>query len=246
MPQIPDRNGDLRKWLGSVNPTGTPPASRASSNSTRLLKITVVEAPTNDRSALLTAITGAGYEASAFDDGDRYLGASAALDTDCLIVGVHAPPSSARVIVECVKPHFRGPILLISACRQVGPVLAALRAGACEYLEEPLNSAKTVTAIQNAIEGRLDGFRYRSPAAEADLINRFGHLLTGREKDVVLRLVAGLSSRQIGQQLGISPRTVDIYRTNVMVKLNVRRTVDLVRMAFHGAEAPRLAADRLR
>jgi two-component system response regulator FixJ len=109
-----------------------------------------------------------------------------------------------------------------------------MRAGAVNFIEKPYEKEALLGAIEEAY-GRLDRDRNKDmQAAEARV--RLANL-TGRERDVLNGLVQGNPNKTIAYDLGISPRTVEIYRANMMEKLRVRRLSEALRIAFIAEDA---------
>jgi RNA polymerase sigma factor (sigma-70 family) len=106
----------------------------------------------------------------------------------------------------------------------------ALKAGAFDFLEKPFDDVDVlIDVIQNAIS--LDAARQRE-AAEAEVIDERLRRLTGREREVMDLLAQGMSNRQVGETLGISPRTVEVYKARLVEKLQIRTITDLVRISL--------------
>ena len=123
----------------------------------------------------------------------------------------------------------------MSAYGDVAMTRNALKAGAFDFLEKPFDDVDVlVDVIQHAIS--LDVTRRREQDEHQQISDRLQRL-TGRESEVMKLLVDGHSNRQVAETLGISPRTVEVYKARLLEKLQARTITDLVRIAV-GAGAP--------
>ena len=107
-------------------------------------------------------------------------------------------------------------------------VVRAFRAGACDFLEKPCNEQQLLDSVQQALRRQRE--RLVRAAAGAALHARLASL-TPRERDVLLPLVQGYTSREIAERLGVSVKTVELYRMRVMKRMQAERLGDLVGMA---------------
>jgi FixJ family two-component response regulator len=122
------------------------------------------------------------------------------------------------------------PCVVMSAYGDVATTRAALKAGAVDFLEKPLNDPDyLLEVIRHALDE--DDTRRRVAAHQRGLRERFGRL-TPRERDVMMRLAEGMSNREIAADLRISPRTVEIYKAGVFEKMQIRTTAELVKLSI--------------
>jgi two-component system response regulator FixJ len=110
----------------------------------------------------------------------------------------------------------------------------AMKAGVVDFLEKPFDDSALLNAIASAL-ARAQGMQ-NDDAEKATLLQKLAQL-TPRERDVFDAIVAGDSNKAAAQRLGISPRTVEIYRANVMAKMAAKSLSDLVRMALRCEQA---------
>ena len=121
------------------------------------------------------------------------------------------------------------PVIVLTGHADVSIAVRAMKAGAVDFLEKPFEKAVLIAAIETAF-GRLavaDGASARATEAEVILA-----VLTPREREVLDGLAQGLPNKTIAYDLGISPRTVEVHRANLMAKLDVRSLSDALRLAF--------------
>lgn len=154
-----------------------------------------------------------------------------------------APPSSVGCIVTDVRmPDMNGielmealngrgstlPVVVITGHGDIPMAVAAMKAGAVDFLEKPFDDAALIRAVKAALErcGKAAG------DPERDRLRTLLNALSPREMDVLRGLVAGGSNKTIGLDHGISPRTVEVYRANVMLKTGAQSLADLVRMTL--------------
>jgi two-component system response regulator FixJ len=121
------------------------------------------------------------------------------------------------------------PIIVLTGHADVAMAVKAMKAGVIDFIEKPFDDDALLTAIETARQ-RAKGEAGRQ--AEREEIEARIAQLTGREKDVFEAIAAGESNKSAALKLGISSRTVEIYRANVMEKLSARTLSDLVRMAL--------------
>jgi len=104
-----------------------------------------------------------------------------------------------------------------------------MKAGAVDFLEKPFNDDQLLAAVRTALASEAGAGKRKSELA--DIQNKLGEL-SNRERQVLEGLVAGKANKVIAYDLDISPRTVEIYRSNLMTKMSANSLSDLVRMAI--------------
>jgi FixJ family two-component response regulator len=123
------------------------------------------------------------------------------------------------------------PVLFLTGFGDVPTARAALKAGAFDFLEKPVDNDRLVELVEAAI--RSDERRWEAERQAQRLQERLDRL-TPRERAVMEQVVAGRHNREIAADMGISARTVEVYKARLMDKLDVRRVADLVRFAIRG------------
>jgi two-component system response regulator FixJ len=119
------------------------------------------------------------------------------------------------------------PLIFLTANGDVATARAALKAGAFDFLEKPVDRERLAGVIGEALMGDEERWNQRQ-AAQA--VEQRLERLTAREREVLEQVVAGLHNREIAVRLGISPRTVEVYKARFMDKLDVRRLPELVQL----------------
>jgi two-component system response regulator FixJ len=121
------------------------------------------------------------------------------------------------------------PIVIMTGHGDISIAIRAMKAGAVDFLEKPFEKAALINAIEESFQRIADAASASARAAEAEVILA---ALTARERDVLEGLAKGLPNKTIAYDLGISPRTVEVHRANLMTKLEVRSLSDALRIAF--------------
>jgi RNA polymerase sigma factor (sigma-70 family) len=128
------------------------------------------------------------------------------------------------------------PVIFVTGHGDVATARDALKAGALDFIEKPVDNDRLVDLVGTALA--QDAAQAQRRAQAEQLTNRMQRL-TQREREVMDRVVAGRHNREIAADLGISPRTVEVYKARLMDKLDVRRVADLVKLALEAQVQPR-------
>jgi two-component system response regulator FixJ len=150
--------------------------------------------------------------------------------TGCIVTDVRMPDMTG---IELLKQlQARGitlPVIVITGHGDIQLAVEAMKSGAVDFLEKPFDDERMLEAVRAALNNRRkDEARSNERAEISERIASLSH----REKQVLDGLVAGLPNKAIAHDLGISPRTVEVYRANVMTKMQAGSLSDLVRMAL--------------
>jgi two-component system, LuxR family, response regulator FixJ len=165
-----------------------------------------------------------------------YASASAFLDAlpelslSCIITDVRMPGLSGIDLLKRLKDlKINVPVIVITGHADVPLAVEAMKFGATDFLEKPFDDEVLIASVQAALRSRQGESKRHTERAAIE--NRLADL-SNRERDVLVGLVAGRANKQIAFDLGISPRTVEIYRANLMDKMKAASLSDLVRMAL--------------
>lgn len=144
----------------------------------------------------------------------------------CLLLDVRMPGMSGMELLERIKANqITLPVIIITGHGDVPMAVRAIKHGALDFLQKPFNGQDLLDRVQQALELDRENRRKRS---EVEHIRAHFKTLTPREQEIMNHVAAGKPSKIIARELGISAKTVDIHRANVMKKLNVKNIADLV------------------
>jgi len=202
----------------------------------------IVDDDTEVRAELAEALDLRGYRARAFDSGEGFLALQAELDPGCVVLDLNMPGMSGMEVQQAlVERESRHKIVMLTGAGSVSTAVRAMHAGAIDFLEKPFHIDDLVRAIGSAVnrqllEGQEDTRRRKAET----LIDR----LSDRERDVLCGMMLGLANKIIAYRLGLSPRTVEAYRAQLMHKLEVRSLAEAVQLAIEAGVEPRGAIVR--
>jgi len=171
-----------------------------------------------------------GYAVETWPSGAAFLKDVRHAEHGCVLLDVRMPEIDGLEVQKIlVERGVTMPVIILTGHGDVSIAVRAMKMGAVEFIEKPFEKVVLVGAIEAAFEriAAADGVSAR--AADAQMI--LG-ALTPRERDVLEGLAQGLPNKTIAYDLGISPRTVEVHRANLMTKLDVRSLSDALRIAF--------------
>ena len=191
----------------------------------------VVDDDASIRDALSLLISLKGLRASVYSSAEDFVAVYDPAWRGCLLTDLKMPGMSGLDLQALLRE--RGvtlPVVVLTAHGDVSTTRAALKNGAVDFLEKPVDDDVLIDVLCNAIQ--LDEERHRALSQHAQNAARLGRL-TSREREVLDLLAQGLQHREIAERLAISPRTVEVYKSRMMEKLQCRTLADVVRI---GAE----------
>ena len=148
----------------------------------------------------------------------------------CILLDVRMPQIDGLEVQRTLAERgVTMPIVIMTGHGDISIAIRAMKAGAVDFLEKPFEKAALIAAIEESFRRIADATSASARAADAEMI--LG-ALTARERDVLEGLAKGLPNKTIAYDLGISPRTVEVHRANLMTKLEVRSLSDALRIAF--------------
>lgn len=182
------------------------------------------------RDSLNFLLDSAGYSVTLFDDAQRFLDALPGLAFGCVVSDVRMPGIDGIELLKLMKAHQSPfPILIMTGHGDVPLAVEAMKLGAVDFLEKPFEDDRLTAMIESAI--REAGPAAANDAIAQDLAARVASL-SPRERQVMEGLIAGLSNKLIARDYDISPRTIEVYRANVMTKMRANSLSELVRLAM--------------
>lgn len=188
----------------------------------------VVEDDAAVRESLLLLLKLKGYPAKAFESADAFLAAVRPDRPGCLVLDLRMPGKTGLELQALLTERgIALPVIIVTAHGDVAAARTALIAGAVDFLEKPVDEAALFDAIAAALE--RDRHRRDADEAAAALQVRLARL-SGREREVMWLVADGHQNREIGAMLGVSPRTIEIYKARMLEKLRVHGLPDLLRV----------------
>jgi FixJ family two-component response regulator len=192
----------------------------------------VVDDDPSVRDAIGLLLSVHGLSAATFADAESFLDTVPAAATGCVIVDLRMPGLSGLELQRRLRAQAPGlGVVIVTAHGDVSAAREAFLGAAVDFIEKPFDPARLLAAVDRAMEAG----RAAPPVAAASApISPPRSPLSAREREVLSLLVKGLHNRRIAEELGISPRTVEVHKARVMEKLGARHVVDLVRLVDQG------------
>jgi two-component system, LuxR family, response regulator FixJ len=182
------------------------------------------------RESLAFLLRSAELEVRSFESAKTFLDGLPNAALDCVITDVRMPDMSGIELLRRLKElKIDVPVIVITGHGDIALAVEAMKIGAADFFEKPFDDDLLVASVRAALRQQAD--QTKRGAERADIEHRIS-TLSPREKDVLAGLIEGRANKQIAFDLGISPRTVEIYRANLMSKMQARSLSDLVRMAL--------------
>ena len=174
-----------------------------------------------------TCFSSAGGFLRAVEDGERF---------DCVVSDVRMPGMSGLDLVNQLnRQGLNVPIILITGHGDIDMAVSAIKIGAFDFIEKPFDENRLLASILNAVE---KGRQREHDSTELEALQARFDSLSERQRQVMELAVAGLSNKEIGSQLNISPKTVENHRAWVMERIGARNIAELVRVAMKVKEKP--------
>ncbi|BCJ91258.1 DNA-binding response regulator [Terrihabitans soli] len=205
-----------------------------------MTKIFIIDDQTAVRNAIAEMLSVFGFTAETFESAETFLERHPGGSSDepaCIVCDVRMPGiDGIEFVRQCMAGGRSVPVILISGHADVPMAVAGIKAGAADFIEKPVDDASLVAAINRAIAPQRD--TNRDVQRARDLDQKFSRL-TPRQTEVFDLVVAGFTSHAIADRLGLSTRTVESYRAQIMDKMAAESVAILVRQAIQlGRTAP--------
>lgn len=205
----------------------------ATSPAAHRLAVHVVDDDDGVRDSLCLLLRLHGFAPVPFASGEAFLAAAGEQPADAraiVLLDLRLPGmtgAQVQTTLATQRPHW--PVVILTAHGDVASARTALKAGACDFIEKPVDETILLGALAHA--------EAQQQAAQATLVRRTETerrlaRLTPREHEVLAMVVEGRHNREVAQALGISPRTVEVYKARLMDKLDVDRLPDLIRLTL--------------
>lgn len=182
------------------------------------------------RDSLSFMLEAANYKCITYDSAIAFLEALRGLAPGCVVTDIRMPEMSGLELVRGLRERSLSlPIIVITGHADVPLAVEAMKAGVADFIEKPFDDEVFLKAVRQAMAQEADQQAARD--ARSEVLAKI-ESLSGRERDVLDGLVTGRSNKVIAFDLGISPRTIEIYRANLMTKMGAGSLSELVRMAL--------------
>ena len=172
----------------------------------------------------------AGYKVSRWEDAAAFLKGVDRFEQCCALIDVRMPGMDGLELQrEMHRNGINFPVIVLSGHGDISMAVRAIQAGAIDFLEKPADRQRVLDAVKSAFDSLADceELRNREQWAKGQIAH-----LTEREREVLDGLACGYPNKTIAYDLGISARTVEVYRANAMEKLEVSNFADALRIAF--------------
>lgn len=171
-----------------------------------------------------------GFKPQVYESADAFLKGTSLDVAKCIVSDIRMPGMTGVELVRKLKDDGSAcPVILITGHGDVALAVEAMKVGAVDFIEKPFDDEALLGAIRSALEFRSTESEGSSARKEAEA--RLADL-SPRERDVLQGLVAGKINKVIAHDLSISPRTVEVYRANLMAKTGARSMSELMRLAL--------------
>jgi two-component system response regulator FixJ len=180
--------------------------------------------------ALSSLLTAEGYAVRAHESARTFLDMIQQDDCGCLVADVRMPEMSGLdLLAEMKERRVSMPVIVITAHGDVSLAVAAMKRGAVDFFKKPFEGGALLDSVRAALAREESE---PAPDAETQMIKERFATLSKREKEVLAGLLNGQPNKTIANELGISKRTIEVHRANIMKKTQATSLVELVRMAL--------------
>jgi FixJ family two-component response regulator len=208
-------------------------------NSASRGEIFVVDDDPAVRETLSMVLSAGGYQVICFADGAALLAVARTRIPSCILLDVHIPGKSGLDILRELRGEdYPAPIFMISGQGDIAMAVSAIKNGALDFIEKPFRGSEIVARLDEAISANTRRQAQGDATQNVSLHFPGREPLTRRERDVLEQFTSGASNKEAGRQLGISPRTIEDHRANIMKKLGARNAADLIRIVLTASRAP--------
>ncbi len=195
-------------------------------------KVYVIDDDDAMRDSLDFLLGAADFQVTLFESAQKFIDALPALDFGCVVSDVRMPGIDGIELLKRLKAGANlFPVVIMTGHGDVPLAVEAMKLGAMDFLEKPFEDDRLIGMIEAALKQAALGVK--SEAVTLDIQSRIASL-SPRERQVMDGLVAGLSNKLIAREYDISPRPLEVYRANVMTKMQAASLSELVRLAMRG------------
>jgi FixJ family two-component response regulator len=184
------------------------------------------------RNTLTAVLSRARYDVICFAESSALLAAARSRRPLCILLDVYIPGKSGLdILKELHAEDYPAPIFMISGQGDIPMAVSAVQSGALDFIQKPFRGSEIIDRLERAIEA----FQRRKSQKAAPKISLYlagCEPLTPREREVLEQFSSGASNKEAGLRLGISSRTIEDHRANIMKKLGARNAADLIRIVM--------------
>lgn len=182
------------------------------------------------RDSLAFLLDSVGFEVKLFENAADFLEARSGLRFGCVVSDVRMPGIDGIDLLRRLKANASTlPVIIMTGHGDIPLAVEAIKLGAQDFVEKPFEDDRLIGAIEAALQQSQD--HLKNDAVSIDIASRVASL-SQRERQVMDGLVAGLSNKMIAREHNISPRTIEVYRANVMTKMQAHSLSELIRLAL--------------
>jgi len=193
----------------------------------------IIEDDATVRESIRLLLGAEGFDARAYVSAIDFLGAIEPNETGCVVTDVSLPGmSGVELLTHIMERGLSLPVIVMTGQANVPMAVSAMKLGAFDFMEKPFSSETLVIAVRKALSGAV--CRRDADANIQDIQSKFASLSV-REQEVLDGLIKGKPNKIIAHELGISHRTVEIHRSNLMKKTQAGSLSELVRMSMVAA-----------
>jgi two-component system response regulator FixJ len=195
-------------------------------------KVCVIDDDAAMRDSLDFLLGSAGFNVQLFDSAQTFLNELPGMEVGCVVTDIRMPGIDGIELLRQLNSTTGArklPVIVMTGHGDVPLAVEAMKLGALDFLEKPFEDGRLVAMIETALSQTDNGSK--NEAVTADMAARVASL-TQRERQVMQGLVTGQSNKVIAREYDISPRTVEVYRANVMTKMQAANLSELVRFAI--------------
>ncbi|HET7756300.1 MAG TPA: response regulator [Steroidobacteraceae bacterium] len=180
------------------------------------------------RDALTLLLSLKGLRTQAFATAESFIDTYRPERTGCVLTDLRMPGMTGLELQAALRERrLEVPVVVLTAHGDVATARAALKNGAFDFIEKPVDDTMLLEVLRNAL--RVDRER-RAAATARSAADRRRERLTEREREILALIAAGHQNRDVAARLGISPRTVEVHKARIMEKLECRSLAELIRM----------------
>ena len=195
-------------------------------------RVYIVDDDSMVRRALFFALRAGGYNPRSFSSGEDFLQEAEALPDGCVLLDLRMPGLDGIAVLDRLGDQIsRLPVVIITAHGEVSSAVAAMKRGASDFVEKPFNDSTVFEVLEQVFaRAPVDA---GTAMARRDAMERLERL-TRRETQVLQGIVAGLANKQVAHRFGLSVRTVEVHRANLMSRLEVGSFAEAIKLAMLG------------